>query len=115
MRTSETSFAAAPIPAAYLNSGWIKVAEAALQALLPAGWSVETSESCDGELSLVIMNPHDDAQSSYLITDSPVGFALEEVRNDDLLAVCECSSFGHVAAILNERVRQDTPAIRRAA
>ena len=115
MRTSKTSLAAAPILAAYLNSGWITVAEAALQALLPAGWSVETSKSCDGELSLVIMNPHDDAQSSYLITDSLVGFALEEMRDDELLQVCECSSFGHVAALLNEKVQQGISATRRAA
>ena len=113
MRTADISSTAVPARTVSSGSALIEAAAAATK-MLPAGWTQETFESPAGEVSLVVMSP-DDAETTYLVTQSGAGFQLDLLISDELSLVGKCQSVGHLAWLIDARIRREAPVSRRAA
>ncbi len=112
MRVTDLSPAMDLVQTRSTVSARIDAALATIAEVLPAGWSSETFEGCDGTASLVIMSPGD-AAITYLITGDSAAFQLDELDNDELRLVGKSNSVGHLAWLVDTRIRRNIP--RRAA
>ena len=110
MRTTEITSATVPAQGGAL----IEAAATTIAKVLPAGWTQETSESPDGEVSLVIMSPGD-AATTFLVTRDGAGYQLDMLEDDELWLVAKCNSVGHLAWLVDARIRLKTSVWRRAA
>ena len=73
---------------------------------LGAGWQVETSRSCDAGSILLITPAAEEVDLALVVSETPNGFILQEMKTDRLSQVGACATMDQVASIVVRHVFQ---------
>ena len=104
MRTTSNSPSTNAAQTVSSAGGLIEAAAGTIANVLPTGWSQETSDGYDGVASLVIMSPGD-ATTTFLVTEGGAGLQLDLLEDDELRHVGRTRCVGHLAWLLEARIR----------
>lgn len=70
---------------------------------MPAPWSLERHEGCDGDLTLVLM-PHDANAANLVVTRTAGGFHLDADRAHDYQAMGRFNTLAELVATIREMI-----------